>query len=112
MAKATAPTAPPAPELSLAPAIEVSASEPQPETVVEVVSVVPDVVMGFVSADTTPEPATIAPAGPRTVRLAPRHGFPIRHFNGGVTFYPGYPAEVPLDAWLENQIACGILAEV
>lgn len=106
MAKAPTPTAPPAPELNLAPAIEISAPEPVAETA--------EPTPELVAVDTTPEPVTtvLAPAGPRTVRLAPTHGFPIRHFNGGVTFYPGYPAEVPLDAWLENQIACGILAEV
>ena len=50
---------------------------------------------------------------PRLVRLIPTHGFPIRHFNGGIVFYPNQPsAEVPVDAWLENQMRRGILKEV
>ena len=52
-------------------------------------------------------------ANPRLVRLIPTHGFPIRHFNGGIVFYPNQPsAEVPVDAWLENQMRRGILKEV
>jgi hypothetical protein len=48
----------------------------------------------------------------RLVRLVPAKGFPIRHFNGGIVFYPGIPsAEVPVDAWIENQIKHGTLVE-
>jgi hypothetical protein len=55
----------------------------------------------------------ITQPSPRLARLTPTKGFPIRHFNGGIVFYPGTPsAEVPLDAWLENQIRRGILKEV
>lgn len=49
----------------------------------------------------------------KLAKLMPTHAFPIRHMNGGIVFYPGTPsAEVPVDAWLENQIAKGILKEV
>lgn len=62
------------------------------------------------------EPVTLVAASKPTQRLArltPVKGFPIRHFNGGIVFYPGQPsAEVPIDAWLENQIKRGILKEV
>lgn len=69
------------------------------------------------SATVTPEPVTLvmqpSPSVPRLVRLIPTHGFPIRHFNGGIVFYPNQPsAEVPMDAWLENQMRHGILKEV
>ncbi len=65
----------------------------------------------------TEEPVAIitqpSPSAPRLVRLIPTHGFPIRHFNGGIVFYPNQPsAEVPVDAWLENQMRRGILKEV
>jgi hypothetical protein len=61
---------------------------------------------------TQPSPKLEAKA-PRLVRLIPTHGFPIRHFNGGIVFYPNQPsAEVPVDAWLENQMRRGILREV
>ena len=76
-------------------------------------------------ATVTPEPVTLVTEPspkveqkvetrtPRLVRLIPTHGFPIRHFNGGIVFYPNQPsAEVPVDAWLENQIQRGILKEV
>lgn len=72
-------------------------------------------------ATVTPEPVTLVTEPspkietkvPRLVRLIPTHGFPIRHFNGGIVFYPDKPsAEVPVDAWLENQIQRGILKEV
>ena len=67
------------------------------------------------------EPAIQEPVSPpaetkvtqRLARLVPVKGFPIRHFNGGIVFYPGVPsAEIPLDAWLENQIKRGVLVEV
>ena len=59
------------------------------------------------------QPSPSVKANPRLVRLIPTHGFPIRHFNGGIVFYPNQPsAEVPVDAWLENQIQRGILKEV
>jgi hypothetical protein len=62
------------------------------------------------------EPPTLVAASKPTQRLArlvPAKGFPIRHFNGGIVFVPGQPsAEVPVDAWLENQIKRGILKEV
>jgi len=49
----------------------------------------------------------------RTARLTTKGGFPIRHFNQGIVFYPGVPsAEIPVDAWLENQIKHGALVEV
>ena len=49
----------------------------------------------------------------RTAKFRTVHGFPIRHFNGGVTFYPGQDsAEVAVDQWIENQVKKGILKEV
>ena len=65
------------------------------------------------------EPATVVTqhstgaAKFRLARLVPVKGYPIRHFSGGIVFYPGVPsAEIPVDAWIENQIRRGTLVEV
>jgi hypothetical protein len=68
---------------------------------------------GVESVTLITQPSPSMKATPRLVRLIPTHGFPIRHFNGGIVFYPNQPsAEVPVDAWLENQMRRGILKEV
>lgn len=128
-------TASPLPVPPLTPAL---AQEPQPEMAylvdpsTEPATVIPDPVQvsAAIEAIATPtekaaealtevgvEPVTLvvqpSPSATRLARLIPAKGFPIRHFNGGIVFYPGVPsAEIPVDAWLENQIKRGTLVEV
>jgi hypothetical protein len=103
---AKSPTIPTIPTLPITPAVQV----PDPVTL-EPAQARPDL-----APVATSEPPTLIASskpGPRLARLVPQHGFPIRHFNNGIVFYPGQPsAEIPVDAWLENQIKQGILKEV
>ena len=92
--------------------------EPQPEMaylvdpVTEPATVTPEPVTLVTEPSPKVEPK-VETKSPRLARFIPTHGFPIRHFNGGIVFYPNQPsAEVPVDAWLENQIQRGILKEV
>lgn len=103
---AKSPTIPTIPTLPVTPTVQV----PDPVTL-EPAQARPDL-----APVATSEPLTLIASskpGPRLARLVPKHGFPIRHFNNGIVFYPGQPsAEIPVDAWLENQIKSGTLQEV
>ena len=103
---AKSPTIPTIPTLPITPAVQV----PDP------VTLEPAQARPALAPVATSEPPTLIASskpGPRLARLVPQHGFPIRHFNNGIVFYPGQPsAEIPVDAWLENQIKQGILKEV